>query len=298
MLKDILKKVRHLEISANNTIDSLFAGNYKSAFRGRGLEFADIRPYDTSDDVRDIDWKTTSKHGELFVKTYHESRDNTLFFVIDGSASMQFSSTQQMKYERLLETFSLLAFSALKNGDRIGALWYDGEKTKIFPPKKGKKNLLQILMFCIEHYTIKKPENFSRGDRAKIFQRVFSFVRHSSSIFWLTGEVSEFSAPEKKYLKILRLKHDFVPVVFSDPLEENFTPRGDFTFQDSFSQEISVMTITPEIAENFQKIQRTKKLAFTHFFQKIKSQTLFLSVSDQIFKKLYLFFRSRQKMFR
>lgn len=296
MLKNILKKIRHLEFFANNKIDSLFAGNYRSAFRGRGIEFADIRPYDTGDDVRDIDWKTSSKQGEIFVKTYHESRDNTLFFVIDGTASMQFSSVSEMKYERLLETFSLLAFSALKNGDRVGILWYDGVRTKIFPPKKGKKNILKILMFCIEQYTNPSKNFVEKPDIKKVFQTVFSFLKHSSSIFWLTGDVCEFSSAEKKYLKMLRLKHDVIPMVFSDPMEENFSQTGKISLQDAFSGEISSVFVDEAVQKEFSKIRKVKKLTFQKFFQDIKTQTLFIAYSDNIFKTLYLFFQRRQRV--
>ena len=162
MLKDILKKVRKLEVTSKNKINSLFSGNYRSAFKGRGIEFADIRLYDTEDDVRDIDWKTTSKQGEIYIKTYHESRDNTLFFVIDGSPSMQFSSQKELKYEKLLETFALLAFAAVQNGDRVGILFYGNGKGKIFPPKKGGRNVLRILKFCIEQYQNPLTEIYSK----------------------------------------------------------------------------------------------------------------------------------------
>lgn len=295
MLKNILKKIRHVEVSANNKISSLFAGNYKSAFRGRGVEFADIRAYDTGDDIRDIDWKTSSKQGEMFIKTYHESRDNTLFFLIDGSQSMQFSSLPQMKYERLLEAFSLLAFSAIKNGDRVGILWYDEEKTKIFPPKKGKRNLLKILLFCIEQYSNPSKKKRKKIEKEKVFQMIFSFLKHSASIFWLTGEVSKLSVPEKKYLKILRYKHDFTPLIFSDPFEEDLSEKGDFLFQDTLSGSISSYTLSPEIAENFKKIQEKKKKEFQDFFQKQRIKPLFMTSEKNIFKILFLFFQSRQK---
>jgi uncharacterized protein (DUF58 family) len=154
MLTDILKSLRRLELSAQNKITSLFAGNYRSAFRGRGIEFADIRPYDTGDDVRDIDWKTSSKQGEIYVKTYHESRDNTLFFLLDTSSAMRFSSQNIPKYKVQLETFALLAFSAVLNGDRVGAFVFDGETEKIFPPKKGRRNLLKSFRIVLNRIAV------------------------------------------------------------------------------------------------------------------------------------------------
>ncbi len=294
MLKDILKKVRYLEISANNKIDSLFAGNYRSAFKGRGIEFADIRPYDMGDDIRDIDWKTTSKQNELFVKTYHESRDNTLFFVIDGSQSMQFSSEKNHKYELLLETFSLLSFSAVKNGDRVGILFYQNGEEKIFPPKKGRKNLLQILKYCIEKFENPSFSKSKETDMSETFKRIFSFLKHSSSIFWLVGGFPSLSNLEKKHIKIIKTKHDFVPIIFSDKLEEDFDKLGNFFFQDSFSGEIKQIEITPEIKQNFKKIRKIKKLKFLDFFKKNHLSTLAIKQKDNILKNLYLFFSLKQ----
>ncbi len=299
MLKDILKKVRYLEISANNKIDSLFAGNYRSAFKGRGVEFADIRPYDTGDDVRDIDWKTTSKQGELFVKTYHESRDNTLFFLIDGSPSLQFSSLPQKKYERLLETFSLLAFSAVKNGDRVGILFYGNGEERIFPPKKGRRNVLKILKFCIEQYKnpakTKKNKATRKKEITRVLRKVASFLKHSSTVFWFLGEPLSLSTAVKKNIKILRLQHDIIPFVFSDPIEDDLDLEGEFSFQDSFSGEIKTIQIDKEVQKNYQKIRTKKKRTFQKFFQKQKSQTVFISAVDVLFKKLYLFFQQKQQ---
>ncbi len=292
MIKDILKKVRRLEIISKNKINSLFSGNYRSLFRGRGIEFADIRPYDIGDDVRDIDWKTSAKQGEVFVKTYHESRDNTLFFVIDGTADMQFSSTQKTKYEKLLETFALLAFSAVLNGDRVGVLFYDGCSEKIFPPKKGRKNVLKILKFCIEKYKTYEFNFLSKKKlRTKIFKKILIFLKHSSAVFWLHSNNLTLSSTLKKQLKILRAKHDLISIVFTDPLEENFSKLGDYTFQDNSSGRISSMVITTEISNNFRKLKNIKKQKFHDFFKKIESRILWIREDDKIFQKLFLFFK-------
>jgi uncharacterized protein (DUF58 family) len=309
MLKNILKKVHTLEISAVNTIDSLFSGNYKSAFRGRGIEFADIRKYDTGDDVRDIDWKTSSKQGEIFVKTYHESRDNTVFFIIDGTSVMQFSSQKEKKYEYLLEAFSLLAFSAVKNGDRVGALLYTdsffsrGQKQKnikIFPPKGGRKNILHILQCCIETYT-----NVQQGPQkkpftpnlAELFQLVFRLLKHSSSLFWLTGEIPSLSPQIQKNITLLRSKHDFIPGIFQDALEENFTKRGTFSFQGKTYGATTFLTVTDAVAREFRALRAEKKRKFQVFLKKGRSQSLFFSPGKSIFSTLFTFFQNRQKLF-
>ncbi len=293
MIKDILKKIKRLDVFTKNNINSLFLGNYRSAFRGRGIEFADIRQYDIGDDVRDIDWNTTSKQGEVYVKTYHESRDNTLFFVIDGSESMYFSSTPKKKYELLLETFALIAFAAVQNGDRVGILFYGNGVTKVFPPKKGRKNILKILKFCIEQYDKKDFSAYTDSPEKK-FHTVLSLLKHSASIFWLTGSME--NTPEiQKNIKILKSKHDFVPVVFVDPAEEEWKDVGEFTFADSYTGEISTMVVTSEIIKNYRKIYQNKKEIFVKFFQKNRMETLFISHTEKIYQKLFLFFQLRQK---
>ncbi len=299
MIKNILKKVRRLEISTKNKVNSLFSGNYRSAFKGRGIEFADIRPYDIGDDVRDIDWKTTSKQGELYVKTYHESRNNTIFVVIDGSLAMNFSSTSRKKYEMLLETFALLSFAAVQNGDRVGILFYGQQKSKIFPPKKGRRNILKILNFCIGQYQKNEIEPFfseEQESKEKIFRTTLSLLNHSASIFWMTGDYS-LSKKMQRNIKMLKIKHDFIPILFSDPAEENWKEAGEFVFQDSYTGKIVSMNITSEGIKNYQRIRRQKKQKFQKFFQSNRMNTLFIGDSSKIFQKLFLFFQNRQKHF-
>ena len=309
MLKEILKKIRHIEIYTNNKIDSIFLGNYRSAFKGRGIEFADIRPYDMGDDVRDIDWKTTSKQGEIFVKTYHETRDNTLFFIIDGSSYMHFSSISEHRYKRLLEAFAILAFSALKNGDRVGILFYDNSSYKIFPPKKGRKNILKILKYCVEQFeTTNNLENYSRSRKSqdeidfnKIFREVFLFLKQSSSVFWMTGEAIKLDSIAKKRLKMMRLKHDFTPIVFTDPLEistsSTILKNMDINISDMFSKKIRKIEITDALLQNFRKIRIKKHKEFADFFKKIKSQEIFINADDNILKKIHIFFKKKQQTF-
>jgi uncharacterized protein (DUF58 family) len=293
MIKDILRQVKKLDVFTKNNINSLFLGNYRSAFRGRGIEFADIRQYDIGDDVRDIDWKTTSKQGDVYVKTYHESRDNTLFFIIDGSESMYFSSTQKKKYELLLETFALTAFAAVQNGDRVGMLFYGNGPEKVFPPKKGRKNVLKILKFCIEQYGKKEFALYTDKPEKK-FHTVLALLKHSASIFWLTGNME--NTPEiQRNIRMLKSKNDLVPIVFVDPAEEKWTEAGEFTFADSRTGEMTSMIVTPEIIKNYQKIYNDKKETFQKFFQKNRMETLFISHTERIYQKLFLFFQSRQR---
>ncbi len=291
MLPSILQKVRLLDLKTKNKITSLFAGNYRSAFKGRGIEFADIRPYDTGDDVRNIDWKTSSKQGELFVKTYHEARDNNIFFLIDVSPTMKFRSTERFKYEALLETFAMLAFSAAQNGDRVGAMIYGNGKTKIFPAKKRRKNILNIMAYCLEQY-----ENPIKGNPAKkdeIFNLLRKFLKRSATIFWLTSDI-ELDEKSREKIKYLRHKNDFIPILINDPLENKWTETGQFILQNPQTGELQRFFADQKILENYNKLRSIKRKKFVRFFQKNRMDSLFLDTTDNLFPKLLKFFQSRQ----
>ncbi len=292
MLPSILKKVRLLDLKTKNKITSLFAGNYRSTFKGRGIEFADIRPYDMGDDVRDIDWKTSSKQDELFVKTYHESRDNNLFFLIDISPALQFRSTEKFKYETLLETFAMLAFSAVQNGDRVGALIYGNGKLKIFPAKKRRKNILNIMAYCLEQYIQKNPakKNLPKEEMFYVLQK---YLKRSATIFWLTDDL-ELDGKSRKKIKSLRHKHDFIPLIINDPLENNYDKIGHFVFQDSQTGELQNFFTDSQVLEKFRKLRYQKRQIFSDFFQKNRMDSLFITTTDKLFPKLLRFFQFRQ----
>jgi uncharacterized protein (DUF58 family) len=292
MLANILKNIRLIDLKTKNKITSLFAGNYCSNFKGQGIEFADIRPYDTNDNIRDIDWKTSSKQGELFVKTYHESRDNNIFFLINISTSFLFRSTPKLKYETLLETFAILAFSAIKNGNRVGALIYGNGKTKIFPNKKHRKNILNIITYCLEQYTIKNQPSTSIS-KAEIFHLTQKSLKHSSTIFWLTDDL-ELDKNSSKKIKLLKHKHDFIPLIINDPLENNWQQTGHFILQNSQTTKIQNLFINKEIVKIFHKIRLQKQQNFTNFFQKNQMNFLFITTTDNLFFKLFQFFKFKK----
>jgi uncharacterized protein (DUF58 family) len=295
-LKRILKKVRTIDLKANNKINSLFIGNYRSVFFGRGIEFADLRPYEFGDDVRSIDWKTTAKHGKPFVKKYHESRNNTLFFVVDASLAMHFSSQDEKKFETLLEVFAILSFVAIKNGDMVGAIFYGNGDAKIFPPKKGKRHVLKMLSCALELYNEndKTPQPLELKKSFRLTQKI---LKHPSVVFWLSGVIPDLGKEQDltKTLKTISLEHDLIPVVFSDKEERELSVRGEFVFQDSLTGRIRDVVIDEEVAREYSRIYQEKKKSFLHFFRRYRMESIFINNSDTIFPQLLMFFRKRQK---
>ncbi len=297
MLKKILKKVKKIDISANNKINSLFAGNYRSVFLGRGIEFADLRPYEWGDDIRDIDWKTTSKQGEVFIKKYHESRDNTLFFIFDTSLPMFFTSEEkENKIENLLETFAILAFAADKNGDRVGAILPNGKELKIFPPKKGKRNILKILSEAVKVYSKKNAKAGNGEDINNIFKITSKILKQSSVVFWLTGKIHKIHKNLKleKSIKAIGRKNDFIPIIFSDKEERELKTRGEYTFQDASTGRVKEIIITDDVANKYKSIYKNKRKNFSQFFRKYRMESIFIDENKKIYKNLLSFFKKRQ----
>ena len=295
-LKKILKKIKKIEISANNQINSLFTGNYRSVFQGRGIEFADLRPYESGDDVRDIDWKTTAKQNKTYIKKYHESRNNTLFFILDISEDAKFTSRNEKKFENILETFAVLAFSAVKNGDQVGVILSGRDEPVLFPPKKGKHNILKILTTALkfyEHHDYKKYKH----NLIKDLKLVKKILKHSSIIFWFSAKIPNLKEKMtlQKALKGLTLKHDFIPIIFTDPAEENLNLYGEWNFENLENQKSESFYFNQALLNKFYELFKEQKQDFINFFRKLRIESVFIKSSDDIFKELFMFFKKRQK---
>ena len=143
-IKDVITKVHHLDVITNRKATEVFTGNYKSSFKGRGLEVSNLREYQDGDDARHIDWIATARHGKPYVKEFQETRELTTMILVDLSASMNFTSVGKTKKEVVIETSALLIFSALKNGDKFGAIFFTDEVELFIPPKKGHAHALRI----------------------------------------------------------------------------------------------------------------------------------------------------------
>lgn len=297
MLKRILKKVKKIDFVSNNRINSLFTGNYRSVFYGRGIEFADLRKYELGDDARDIEWNSSNRSGEVMIKQYNETRDNTLFFVFDMSPAMRFHSGKQKKYEMLLETFAILAFEAVRNGDKVGAIWSGGAQQKIFKVKKGKRNVLKILVETITAY--ERDVNLQKNKTQNInqdFRLLMNLLKHSAVIFWLSGSLPEYLSPEfKKMIKTIKMRYDFIPIIFSDRQEVDLPRLGEVEFLDVYSGQYQTVVITEQVAKLFKAEYQSRKKTFLNFFRKYRMESIFINEPESIFKNLLIFFKKRQR---
>lgn len=208
--QEILKKVRRIEIRTSKFVNDVFAGEYESVFKGHGLEFAEVREYQPGDDVRTIDWKVTARMRRPYVRKYQEERELTVMLVVDASRSIDFGLVQ-MKRDVATEICALLAFSAIKNNDKVGLLIFTNRVEKFVPPKKGRKHVLRVIRDLLEF----TPEE-TRTDIAGALEYLNGVVRRHSVVFL----VSDFKATGfEKALSISHRRHDVIAITVQDPAE-------------------------------------------------------------------------------
>jgi uncharacterized protein (DUF58 family) len=242
--KEILRKVRQIEIRSNRLVSEALAGSYHSAFKGQGIDFEEVREYQTGDEVRSIDWNVTAKMNAPFVKQYREERELTIVLSVDISGSGGFGSDEQSKRERLAELAALLAFSADRNNDKVGLILFTEEVEKYLPPAKGQKHVLRILREILFHETKKVGTNL-RGS-LRFLNRV---MRRRAVVFLLSdfmipsnGEEDEEEESAEdiliKELYTTRRRHDLICARVSDPRECELPDVGRIVLEDSETGEL------------------------------------------------------------
>ena len=223
--EEILEKVRLIEIRSRNVVNDLFAGEYNSAFKGRGMEFAEVREYLRGDDVRTIDWNVTARTGSPYVKVFDEEREQTVMLLVDASASGAFGSVQQMKGEVGVEISALLAFAAIKNNDRVGLLIFTDQVEVFIPPKKGRKHVLRVIRELL--YFQPQGKCTSITSALDYLDRVL----HRRSVVFL---ISDFIDEDyERPLQLMRRRHDMVAVSIFDPRERALPDVGFINLQDA-----------------------------------------------------------------
>ncbi len=218
--QDLIKKIRRIEIKSNKLVEEIFSGEYRSGFRGKGIEFDDIRQYYPGDDVRSIDWNVTARQNKVYVKQFQEEREMNMFLLIDLSHSNNFG----LKKDIIVELGATLAFSAIKNNDKVGAILFSDKIEKFIPSKSGKKHVLSI----IENILRLEPEH--QGTDLKNALQYFNKVEKKKSIVFM---ISDFLDEDyEKEIKITDKKHDLVLVRIIDPSEQKLPTGAIFAFED------------------------------------------------------------------
>lgn len=287
---ELLKKVRRLEIVSNRFANDLFAGQYKSVFRGRGMEFDEVREYEPGDDIRSIDWNVTARAGRPYVKRFVEERELTVLFMVDISASGIFG-TNRSKWDAAVEVAATLMFSALKNNDKVGLLTFCDKVENYYKPAKGKANILHLIRQLLQTEPIARPADLNAA-----LEYVNRILKRKAVIFLL----SDFLNPEPgRELIICRRKHDLIALSTVDDGEREFPNVGFLTlFDPETGDEIEVDTGNPKVRRFLAERMQNKRNEIANCLKKSKIDLLEFGTEDDFTKDLRHFFRTRAKRVR
>jgi uncharacterized protein (DUF58 family) len=221
--RELFRKIRHVEVRTKGLVENVFGGEYHSAFRGRGIEFSEVRPYQIGDDVRAIDWNVSARMGETYVKLFEEEREQTLLLVVDVSGSEDFGSGGRAKRELAAELCAVLGFSAVRNNDKVGLLLFSDRVERFVPPKKGRRHVLRLVRDLFVHRPL------SRGTALRVaLEHTLHVLRRRAIVVLVSDFLDRAGGPEgyERALRTLARKHDVVAVRLVDPREEALPPVG------------------------------------------------------------------------
>ena len=284
--KELLKKVRKIEIKTRRLSDHIFGGEYHSTFKGRGMTFSEVRQYQYGDDVRNIDWNVTARYQEPFIKVFEEERELTLMLMVDVSGSELFGTDSQFKNEIITEIAATLAFSATQNNDKIGLILFSGEVELYIPPKKGRSHVLRIIRELIEFQPKNKQTNI-----AEALKFLSNVMKKRAIVFVLSDFVSE---DYKQTLKIVAGKHDVTGIRVYDKHEESIPNLGMVQMQDEESGELLLVnTASKKVRLNYGKFYHEKVNYYKDCFAKSGAGVIDCRVDESYVKKLLGYFKRR-----
>ena len=259
--KDLLKKVRKIEIKTRRLSNNIFGGEYHSAFKGRGMTFSEVRNYQFGDDVRTIDWNVTARYNEPFVKVFEEERELTLMLLVDVSGSELFGTDNVLKKNIVTEISATLAFSALQNNDKVGLILFSDSVELYIPPSKGKIHVLRIIRELIEF----KPSS-KKTDIAEALQFLIGVIKKKSIAFILSDFISK---SYEKTLKICANKHDVTGIRIYDKMDESIPNMGIVPMFDQETEEVKLIdTSSSFLRKRYESYNTTNSTRFNQIFSK------------------------------
>ncbi|MGC1203962.1 MAG: DUF58 domain-containing protein [Flavobacteriaceae bacterium] len=284
--KELLKKVRKIEIKTRRLSDHIFGGEYHSTFKGRGMTFSEVRQYQFGDDVRSIDWNVTARYSEPYVKVFEEERELTMMLMVDVSGSELFGTQQQFKNEVVTEIAATLAFSATQNNDKIGLILFSDQVELFIPPKKGRSHVLRIIRELIEFKPESKQTNIAEA--LKFMQNV---MKKKAIVFVL----SDFIADDYHHtMKIVAKKHDVTGIRVYDKREEDIPNLGMVQMEDEETGELMLVnTSSKKVRLNYGKFYNEKVNYYKESFTKSGAGTIDCRVDESYVKKLLGYFKRR-----
>ena len=284
--KELIKKVRRIEIKTRRLSNHIFSGEYHSSFKGRGMAFSEVRKYEAGDDIRSIDWNVTAKLNEPYIKVFEEERELTFMLLVDVSGSESFGSRVQLKREMITEICATLAFSAIQNNDKVGIIFFSDQIEQYIPPKKGKSHILRIIRELIEL----EPKS-SKTDIGEAL-RFFSGIQKKKAIAFV---LSDFMGDNyNQALKIMAQKHDVTGIRIYDPREEELPNLGVLPLQDPETGQVHWVNTGSKALRKKLKRQFDEHFGyFKNSFSKSGSGQLSIRIDESYPTKLLGYFKQK-----
>lgn len=286
--QDLQHKIRQIQITARKAVSDILAGEYHSVFKGRGMEFDEVRPYQPGDDVRTIDWNVTARTGEPHIKRYVEERELTILFVVDLSASGAFGSGGRLKNEVAAELCGLLAFAAIRNNDKAGLIAFSDDIELFIPPKKGPRHALRLVRDILHL----RPRG--RGTDLNAALNYLARVQKKRAVLFL---ISDFRAPDfSKALRATARRHDVIAVSITDRAEMTLPKAGLLRLVDNESGQVRVIdTSSATVRRRYQDLAAERRADLARFLKKQAIDHIPLITDDDYVVDLVRFFRARER---
>ncbi len=285
-IKDIIKKVKQIEIRTRKKTESTLMGQYHSAFKGQGMTFSEVRPYQYGDEIRRIDWNKTARFREPFVKVMEEERELTMMILVDISASMDYGTKTQLKREFVAEIAASLGFSAAGNNDKVGLILFADKVYKVLPPQKGRKHILAILSTILSTDYVAAPSKID-----KVLEYMMSVFKKKSLVFLLSDFQDEY---DLKMLRVASKKHQILGMRVFDDKDEQIPDVGYTLFQDAETgKEIWANTSSARWRYEFAEKQKQNVKSVAEDFENSSATFVNINTGEDYSKFLYQYFRKR-----
>jgi uncharacterized protein (DUF58 family) len=288
--KDIVKKIQQIQIHTRRLVNEAFVGEYHSVFKGRGMEFDEVREYQPGDEIRTIDWNVTARMGRPFIKRYVEERELTVMLLVDVSASGNFGSIKHLKNEVATEICAILAFSAIKNNDKVGMIMFTDKIEKFIPPKKGPKHVLRVIreLLC--------AQPTGKGTNISVALEYLNKITHRRTISFV---VSDFIANDYAHaLRIANKRHDMIAITIVDPREQELPNVGFIELRDAESGEILLLDTADSLARReFGALNNRRRQEQSRLFRSMGVDEILINTNRHHVEPIVRFFRMREKRY-
>ena len=286
--KDVLKKIRKIEISTRRVVNETLSGQYHSVFKGRGMAFDEVRQYQPGDEIRAIDWNVTARMNDAYVKVFTEERELTVMLLVDLSGSQDFGTREKTKGEQAAELAALVAFSAISNNDRVGLILFTDRVERFVPPKKGRKHALRVISDVL---------TFQPAHRRTDLRAGLDYLNQVNKRKTVCFLISDFIADGyERPLRIAARRHDLIAIALRDPLERELPPLGVALVEDPETGErLHVDLSDPGVRGAFAAEMERRRSERKRLFTKLDMDQVEITVGDEFVKPMVAFFRARAK---